>query len=1008
MKKRICIAKAMVLAVLWLGLMVGWLHVAQAGPSATIQSMIDAAPDGGTVNIPSGTYTESLTVNKTLTLTGVSSATTIIQAVTGQRVITVTSGHNLRLENLTVTGGHPTSDVGGGVYAADGSLLIVNCRIADNSADYGGGVFQTGAGGRVDVTGSRIELNTTGNHGGGLYVNGSAALTNTLVLSNTAGWHGGGLHVDVGRTDLSGGLFSNNRAMGDNGGAVNVNNSISVTGTQFISNTANDSGGALLQWNAGYTVTVTNARFERNTAKGKGGGAYVNSLLTISNSMFVTNTVDAGSSDPYGGGVYAGGASQILASTFVSNSAKCTSCGYRYGGGMYTSQPATIQDSTFDRNDAWLGGGVYGPYATITVTHSTFKNNIAGYGGAIYADVIQVTGSDFLRNRAVNKGGALQAQDITLSGTRFISNTTGAPGGGMLVGNRLDAVNTLFAGNQAGWGAAVLQLEGSQYTLRHVTIAHPSLGGGPAILMTSGTANITNTVIANYTVGISQTGGILSADYDLFFTATPTQTSGGTMNWGSHNLNANPQFVNPAAGDYHLADGSLAIDAGANVGVTTDLDGVTRPQGKGYDIGAYETPPSSGPCYARLLSNSVTYTSTNAVAIQGAVDAAASGDTVKVAGTCAGVQTRTGITQTVYISKSLTMRGGYTTTNWTTSDPVANPTVLDAKQGGRVVYLTGGSGINVTLENLTVRGGSDATGGGIGDDGVTLTLSNAIVRDNVSSDWGGGVYIQSGNVTVSGGQIFSNTAKVGGGVYIQSGSAVAVSRAQILSNTANIGSGGVYVNSGGALMATDSTVSGNTGSWWGGGIVNQAGALTLTNSTLSGNQAISSTYGGGAIDQIGGATIINNCTIVSNTAVNATRSDIWLENGKLTIQNSILAQNSVTNNVKVDSPATFTSLGYNLTNSGAGTPFTATTDLINTNPLLGPLQDNGGSTWTYALLPGSPAIDRIPFGVNGCGTTITTDQRGQPRPGTFTHMCDMGAYEAQGIHYLVYLPVMIK
>jgi hypothetical protein len=132
-----------------------------------------------------------------------------------------------------------------------------------------------------------------------------------------------------------------------------------------------------------------------------------------------------------------------------------------------------------------------------------------------------------------------------------------------------------------------------------------------------------------------------------------------------------------------------------------------------------------------------------------------------------------------------------------------------------------------------------------------------------------------------------------------------------------------------------------------------------------------------------------------------------LENGTLTIQNSIVAGNSVTNNVRVDG-GTFTSLGYNLTNSSAGTPFTATTDLTNTNPLLGSLQNNGGASWTHALLSSSPAIDRIPFGVNGCGTTITTDQRGQPRPGTFTRLCDIGAYEAQGVHYQIYLPLVIR
>lgn len=95
-------------------------------PTVTIQSLIDAAPNGGTVNIVAGTYNESLIVNKTLTLTGVSSGTTIIQAVAGQRVIAVDNGHDLRLENLTVTGGHPSNAVGGGIFVMNGSLTLIN------------------------------------------------------------------------------------------------------------------------------------------------------------------------------------------------------------------------------------------------------------------------------------------------------------------------------------------------------------------------------------------------------------------------------------------------------------------------------------------------------------------------------------------------------------------------------------------------------------------------------------------------------------------------------------------------------------------------------------------------------------------------------------------------------------------------------------------------------------------------------------------------------------------
>jgi len=111
--------------------------------------------------------------------------------------------------------------------------------------------------------------------------------------------------------------------------------------------------------------------------------------------------------------------------------------------------------------------------------------------------------------------------------------------------------------------------------------------------------------------------------------------------------------------------------------------------------------------------------------IQAAVDAASDGDVIKVA---AGVYTGTVlrlsppgyqvapavITQVVYISKSLTIRGGYTVTNWTTSYPLTQPTTLDAEgQGGKRVIVVGGGNVTVKLENLRITGG-DASGLGGG------------------------------------------------------------------------------------------------------------------------------------------------------------------------------------------------------------------------------------------------------------------------------------------------------
>ena len=87
---------------------------------------------------------------------------------------------------------------------------------------------------------------------------------------------------------------------------------------------------------------------------------------------------------------------------------------------------------------------------------------------------------------------------------------------------------------------------------------------------------------------------------------------------------------------------------------------------------------------------------------------------------------------------------------------------------------------------------------------------------------------------------------------------------------------------------------------------------------------------------------------------------------------------------------TLTDGGYNLS-SDASCSFSSSTSLAGTDPLLAPLNSNGGPTQTMALLVGSPAIDLIPPGINGCGTTIATDQRGVSRP--VGSGCDVGAYE---------------
>jgi len=208
----------------------------------------------------------------------------------------------------------------------------------------------------------------------------------------------------------------------------------------------------------------------------------------------------------------------------------------------------------------------------------------------------------------------------------------------------------------------------------------------------------------------------------------------------------------------------------------------------------------------------------------------------------------------------------------------------------------------------------------------------------------------------------------------------------------------------GTMTVTNSTISGNSATNFGGagGGIDNFGTLTVTNSTISGNSATNSGRGGG----------IHNSYNATLTSVTLSGNNASLGGGilqdtsspkTLTLRNTIIAKGSLGENCYVLGSAPIASSGYNLSSDGSCTTYlNQTSDLNITNPNLGPLANNGGSTLTHALLPGSPAIDQIPVGTNGCGTFITTDQRGTPRP--IGLRCDIGAYEAG---YL-FLPLILR
>jgi hypothetical protein len=361
-------------------------------------------------------------------------------------------------------------------------------------------------------------------------------------------------------------------------------------------------------------------------------------------------------------------------------------------------------------------------------------------------------------------------------------------------------------------------------------------------------------------------------------------------------------------------------------------------------------------------------------------------------------------------SGTITLTATITISSDTTIDGTGETVVISG--GNAVQVLVVPTGVKVNLHKLTILNGYSGNGGGGINNSGTMTVTNSTFSGNSASFGYGGAIGNSGTLTVTNSTFSGNsgyiaggignlgtltvtnstfsgntaTAGVGGGIGSDYSGTATVINSSISGNSA-LGSGGGGIASAGyagTLTVIDSTISGNS-AYFGGGIYN-GGTAIVTNDTISGN---SSTLGGG-IDNIQTATITNS-TVSGNSS--STLGGGISNVGTLTLQNTIVA-----NSPSGGDCLSIIFRGSSLIDGGGNliTDNTCGTIPASPDPLLGPLQYNGGRTQTMALGTGSPAI----YNAVEANCPIR-DQRGFPRPFAsqlaiilgHPATCSIGAYE---------------
>ncbi len=763
---------------------------------------------------------------------------------------------------------------------------------------------------------------------------------------------GGCILNAYGTVTLSGLRFTNNGA--PIGGAITSfgGNPLLVRGSTFDANTATN-GGAIAVMDG--DVTVSNCTFLNNSASTAGGATYTGNIgdfprrssITINNSTFQSNSAPSGSAiyNAIGSGNGYTSTSNIGSNIF--NPAAGASSALAASGGNIVSLGYNLSSDS--------GGGYLSASTDQRNTNPAFGAQVTS-GGQIYFPLLATSAAV---DRGYNFSGAATDQANQPRTNDYYNATTATDGDDTDIG----AIELQ--------GTAPNQQSGPTYTVTNAATYNDGACSPTdctlpeAILAANGYSNSHGSAA---TVGFSATSANgFTNFYDgmvHFITLTTALPSiSGTVTIQGPGPNALFLLRSTVAGtpDFRI----FYLHRVTGSGPTVALVGLRIINGKAdYGGGILND-------HGNLTVINCFFDSNNASSGGGGIFNFALSNTNGASLT---------VNDAVFIRNSAGVGGAIYSSSvqafGDTSASLTNSTFASNSAGTGGAVAIAGNGLNAAIDSCTFTSNSAVNGAGLDNYGGRVTINRSTWAGNSATNNGGGIsnrgYRILGSMFITNSVLYNNTAQAGGA---------------ILNDAYNSDSS--FAN----LYMTNCTLSGNSASANGGGLYNHSypeniegyvttGALAVINScTFSGNSAPA----GGSVIYNTGWPLNSNDLVYGSSGAGALVANTILNRGSGSGANVLdAAGNSVI------------SQGYNLSSDNGAGVFTAASDHINTDPKLGPLQNNGGPTLTHALLADSPARDQ------GKDTTNAgQDQRGQSRPFNYGGIpnaaggdgSDIGAFE---------------